>query len=291
MKYRIYLILKEVEEKYKPFLIQEFKEATTFDDIIVDQIYLETLTNKVPTWLWIEKTIADIKTSVLLVPARDQGALISIDKPEERKKIIESAFVNFSRKALLVCPEASEQLFNTILDDYELEFLHTSCFYLKSCCDEVRDLGCTHDHTSEDLLDCQFDIRDLLSLRIESEALEALSNPEKILSKIKSKKPKKREPVEVIEINGSISKEELSSYLSEKITELFKNANFSDEDEEIKYVVKKVFTNTDISTDIKTCRTEEEAEEFIEKIKREYPELNKTCNFIVCRTKKNEKED
>ena len=283
MKYRIYVILKEVEEKYKPFLIQEFKDSTNFDEVIIDKIYLETLTNKVPVWLWIEKVIEDIKTALALVPAKDQGALISIDKPEERRKVIESAFISFARKALMICPDASEQLFNEMLKDIDLEFLHTACFYLLSCCDEVRDLGYANDKTAEALLDCQFDIRDLLSLRVESEMLEPAKRR---LSKALSKKPKTE--VKTIEINGSISREDLSKYLSEKIAELFEGTS---DDSDIKYVVKKVYKNTDISTEIRTCETQEEAEEFIEKVKKAHPDLQNTCEFIVCRTKKNGKKD
>lgn len=289
MKYRIYVILKEVEEKYKPFLIQEFKDSTNFDEVVIDKIYLETLTNKVPVWLWIEKVIEDIKTALALVPAKDQGALISIDKLEERRKVIESAFISFARKALMICPDASEQLFNEMLKDIDLEFLHTTCFYLRNCCDEVRDLGYTHDKTKDAILDCQFDIRDLLSLRVESDTLEVVSKKRNL----KKPKPKKKKPpMEVIEINGSISQAELSEYISEKIAELFKNVVSTETDtEEIKYIVKKVYKGTDITTDIRTCETKEEAEEFIEKVKKAHPDLQNSCEFIVCRTKKNGKKD
>lgn len=285
MKYRMYIILKEVEDKYKPFLVQEFKDSTTFSETDIDRIYLETLTNKVPVWLWVEKAIEDIKASMFLVPEKGQGALISINKSEERKKVIESAFVSFGRKALMLCPDASEQLFNEILDDYELDFLHTSSFYLRGCCDEVRDLGFMKDKTSEALLDCQFDIRDLMSMRVESEALEMVTRKR---APRKKKSPKAK--VKTIEINGSISQDELSQYLSEKITELFNEVSSSDSDE-IKYVVKKVYNDSDMSTEIRTCETQEEAEEFIEKIKEQHPDLQSTCSFIVCRTKKNGKKN
>lgn len=292
IKMRVYTTLREMEDKYKPFFIQEFKNSTEFDDTVIDQLYLETLTNQVPVWLWIEKAISDIKASLSLVPTRETGAPTSINKNSERKKIIESAFHVFARKALITCPDASESLFNAILDDDDLEYLHPTCFFLRGCCDEIRDLGCARDKTPEKLLECTFDIREFLSLIAETETLENASK-KKAPKQYQTERVREEVPVEVIEINGSISQEELSKYLSEKITELFKNTAHTKakSSNKIQYVVKRVFNNTDISTDIKTCDTMEEAEEFIEKIKKNYPDLSHTSNFIICRTKKNEEKE
>lgn len=287
MKLRMYHILKEVNPEYKPFLVQEFKNAVTFDEAEVDKVYYETLMERVPTWLWIEKTVEDIKTAIYLVPAKDSTALLAIDKLEERKKLIESAFIFFVREALMVCPDACEKLCNTILEDMELDFLHKACFYLRSCCDEVRDYGLTEDRTPEKILDCQFDIRNFLNFRIETDIVTR--KPEDFKKPVKTE-PKVRKDVEVIEINGSISQKELSDYISQKVSELFRGVTTKESTEDIKYVVKKVFTNTNITTEVKTCNTKAEAEAFIERIKREYPELSKTCEFIVCRARKNGKK-
>lgn len=293
IKMRIYITLKEMEDKYKPFFIQEFKNSTDFEDTIVDRLYLETLTNQVPVWLWIEKAIADIKASLSLVPTKETGAPTSINKNKERKKIIESAFHVFARKSLMICPEASEQLFNAVLEDSELDYLHPTCFFLRGCCDEIRDLGCAKDKTPENLLECGFDIREFLSIVAETETLE-IANKKRAPKQYKTEKIKEKITTEVIEINGAISQEELSKYLSEKLTELFKNVAQPkiDSSEDIQYVVKRVFNNTDISTDIKTCATMEEAKEFIEKIKKKnYPALSQTSDFIIYRTKKHEEKD
>ena len=55
IKFRIYLILKEVEERFKPFIIECVKEAVNFDETIIDRIYLEVLNNTIPVWLWIDQ--------------------------------------------------------------------------------------------------------------------------------------------------------------------------------------------------------------------------------------------
>lgn len=282
VKYRIYTIFKEVEEEYKEVLLQSFKDAVTFDESIVDKLYFEALTNKVPVWLWIEKTMEDLKESIRLadnVPSR-----LSTNKIRCRKKLVESAFICFARRALFLSPDACEQLFDNILDTNELDFLHTSCFYLKNCCEEVRDSGKVQDEVPEELMECFFDIRDMLSLRLETEALY-----------IASQKPQKRrrpKPVksEEIQIETNLTEEEISELLSKKLMETFKGVTKPIKrkpPQHFQYVVNKVFNNTNISTSIRTCKTREEAEEFIEQIKKEYPELSDTCDFFISKEKRN----
>lgn len=285
IKYRIYSILKEVEEEYKLFLIEAFKEAVTFSDGIVDRLYLETLTDKVPVWLWVEKAIADMKESLILTEVTSVSRA-SVNKVEERKKIIESAFMNFARKALMTNVEASEQLFNEILDDNGLSFLHTSCFYLKSSCEEMRDSGTVQDKVPEELMECHFDIRDMLSLRIETEALELLNN-DKTELKFKPKK-KVIKKTEKINISPDMTEDEIKELVSQKMMSLFLEDFEEDKPKkkQFKYVVNKVFNNTQISTTIRVCDTKEEAEEFIKRIKREYPELQNTCEFFISKEKK-----
>lgn len=283
IKYRIYAILKDIEEENKPFLVEAFKEAVTFDENIVDKLYLETLTNKVPVWLWVEKAMADMKEALRLTEVTSMSRT-SVNKSEERKKIIESAFVNFARKALMISPDASEQLFDEILNDYDLSFLHTSCFYLKSSCEEMRNSGKVEDHISEDLMDCHFDIRDMLNFRVESEALKLL-NEEKSNYKIK-KKPERVIKVESVDITPDMTEAEILELINKKIFSVFKGlVNEEPKQQKFKYVVNKVFNDTQISTVIRVCNTREEAEKFIEKIKKEYPELQSTCDFFISREK------
>lgn len=281
IKYRIYLILKDVDEDYKPFLLEAFKEAVTFDEEIVDKLYLETLTTNVPVWLWVEKAIADIKETISLTEATSVCKL-SIDKKEEKKHLVESAFVNFGRDALMISADAAEQLFEAILNDDDLSFLHTTCFYLRSCCEEVRDSGTVQDKIPESLMECYFDPRSTLSAKVETEALKIFNKPRQIY-KPKEKKIK----TERIEINSDMTEEEISEFLSKKILESFKGITKFNNEPKYKYVVNKMFNNTQITTSIRTCNSREEAEEFIEQIKREYPELQANCKFFISK----EKED
>ena len=53
-----------------------------------------------------------------------------------------------------------------------------------------------------------------------------------------------------------------------------------------KFKVIKVFPDSGISIPIKTCNTAEEAENFIKKVEKEYPELLKSCKFEYYREDK-----
>lgn len=295
MKFRTYLILKEVEDKFRPFVIECVKEDVTFDESIIDRIYLEVLTGTVPVWLWIEEIIADIKLHLVAADAGLSvltGNRLSIDKLQERKNLIESAFLFFAREAIIVSPNATEQLLDQVLDDYDLDFLHKACFYLKTCCAEVRMIqGPESSEIPDELMSCIFDIKKILSFTIETKALNTFNRASRKESKYKkmTNLPLPAGDNEEIKlegnfvIDGTITHEELSNYISEKIVELFGGTVTSDSPSPNKvYVVKKVFTDSGITTDIRTCQTKEEAINFIQKIIKEYPELTNVCEFKVC---------
>lgn len=288
IKYRIYYILKEIDEELKPFFMNGFKNIVTFNDNIIDQIYLETLHGTVPVWLWIEKTIMDIKEAMRLMDTTISSTL-SINKKSSKEQIIESAFVVFSRKALFISVEASEQLFDKILNDVDLDFLHTTCFYLKSCCEEVRDMGTVQDKIPEEIMKCQFDIRDVMNFVIEFKALKKISKKKRKNYTKKKPKVEKIVTTEQINITPDMTEEEMSELINKKIMEAFHGLISAplQETTQLKYVVNKVFNNTQISTSIRTCKTRKEAEEFIKQIKEKYPELQKTCKFFISEEKEN----
>ncbi len=295
MKFRTYLILREVEDQFKPFIIECIKESVTFDESIVDRLYLEVLNNSVPTWLWIEEVIADIKLHLLSADngySMLTGSKLSINRAQERKNLIESAFILFARETVIISPAAAEQLIESILNDYDLEFLHNACFYLRSCCAELRQIkGARADEIPEEIMSCLFDIKKTLSFSMETKALKALSKAEKKESRYqkltKQTLPTSDNTPSISEsspliIEGTITHDELSKYISDKIAELFEGANGTSSSPDKVYVVKKVFTDSGLTTDIRECRTEEEAIDFIKKIIREYPELTNVCEFKVC---------
>ena len=305
IKYRLYLILKEVEDNFKPFIIEAFKEAVTFDEEIIDRIYLETLTDKVPVWLWIEKVMADIEVSIKLGDTGSLGAKLSINKINERKKIVESAFISFGRTAILINPSYAEELFNAILENKNLDFLSTSCFYLKSLCKNALE-KITEIKTKGNIMELEFDLKEILRISEETMTLEELQkNPLKKRQHMNpqlnnNNKGNSKQPLEnrTIIIEGKITPNELSEYISQRVIELFDGMTehpvnhthgFNDEtknpNRQIKYVVEKVYHNSNLKTDIRECKTEKEAVEFIKKIREEYPELKGTCDFIIRKEK------
>jgi hypothetical protein len=105
-----------------------------------------------------------------------------------------------------------------------------------------------------------------------------------------------KQPLPTEEVSGDItvqgsftidpcaSTEDISQQISQKIAELFGEniiSHSKPKPSNTTYVVKKVYINSGLSTDIRVCKTEEEAINFINKIVREYPELMNTCEFQV----------
>ena len=283
MKYRMYCIFRETEGSYREYLLRCFKEATTFNEEEINKIYFEAMSDKVPVWIWSEKAIADIKESIRLVEL-SVGSKLSVDKKEAKKKIAESAFINFIKRAFLISVDATEQLLNDILEDSDLNFLHTSAFFLRSSCEEVRDAGNVQDKIPEEIMHYHYDIKDIMNFRVLSEAFNIL-NERELLKKEKPVKSKIRKII--IDITPDMTEEEISELISNKVLSAFKKLSGSKS--KSKYVVNKVFNGTQISTTIRTCNTREEAEKFIEKIKKEYPDLTSTCEFFISEEKEDRK--
>jgi hypothetical protein len=307
IKFRTYLILKEVEDKFKPFIIECIKEAVTFDETIINRIYLEILNGTVPVWLWVEEAIADIKihlNSAQISSSILTGLKLSIDKLQERKNLIESAFILFAREAMMISPLAVKQLLEEVLEDNDLDFLQSACFYLQESCKEIQKFK-NSEEVPDKLMSCVFDIKKILSFGIETKELSRLNRFEK-KQKTYEKVTKQPLPTEItgevvaegsFTVDNTFTSEEISQYISEKIAELFEG-NVSThsylkpkQPSSTVYVVKKVFTDSGISTNIRVCRSEEEAVNFIKKIIKEYPELTNVCEFQVERINDKEKNN
>ena len=273
------------------------KEAVTFSDEELDRISLEIQNNIVPVWLWIEQAVADIKLSLIALESSIKGISLSINKEKERKKIIESAFIMFARKAVLLSPVAANQLFNSILDDYNLEFLHSACTYLKSCCPEVQFVK-KDKRIPDSIMQCRIDSKQILSFVIETNALSDTGTPEsKIIKKSENNLKKQNmthsmttslneRPVNMNENDNSLMAEVKIMDCPDSLRTIIENLldikmSLDEEVQNTVYVVKKVFTDSGLSTNIRTCQTEQEAAEFIRHIRKEYPELLKVCEFQI----------
>ena len=297
LKYRSFILLQEVDEKLREFVLQGIKDFTEIPETEIDRIYLEVKTNQVPVWLWVEKCVADLRTAL---KSEDMALVIGrakIDKKNCKKSIIESAFIQFMRNAMSLSVQASRKVCLEILDCYDLEFLHASCFYLLSVCDSISEFKSIKEtKIPMKLLDCTFNIRNILSFKMETKALDFLNRSEK--EPIWNDRAQHEgEFTHVIELDSKKAKqlttEQLSNFLSQKITELFEETTSKEESfkntppiskpEQAphRFVVKKVFKGMDEGIVLRDFENKKEAEEFKESIERKFPDLLKTCEFII----------
>ena len=292
IKFRLYFILSEIDKEDKPFALQIIKDQVNFNENIINKINLESENSTVPLWLWIEKTIADLKEALSYSESYN-SARISINKLLCRKKIITSSFIMFIRRSLLISPTATHKLCEEILETPELNFLNTSCFYILQNCEEMKELK-KEVKINKEILDCCFDIRERMSYQIEKKALNTITESSKkhrnftqeLLEPLESKNSKNDNvPVFTLNIENTkeMTQEQLSNFLSQKITELFKNSTVKkDSSKKEVYIVRKVFKNAENQEVVlKECKTQEEAEKFVEQIKRNFPDLLKTCSFPI----------
>lgn len=374
IKLRIYYILKELRksEEFKPAILEIIKNAVTFDSSVVDRLNLETRSNDIPSWLWVDKAIADIKLSLKTGELTFSESSMSIDKREERKKLVRSAFVRFGRTALIVSPFSANSLFDAVLKESDLDFLHSVCFYLKEIYTKaISEKHIKGDETDKRIFNVEFTLEDILNINAETEALKrkasirdtlnplnpANYNPQKgvdFLSltdeqlqefinscpsdsdeeevdetantngldpttsttvikngKVIFHEVKKGNKVintedestkgshkhgadfivsqplksETISLEGTISPVELSNFISEKVIELFQNNTTRKEvitkETDLKYIVQKVYNDSDLKTDLKTCNSEEEAVEYIRSLQKNYPDWSSTCHYVI----------
>ena len=180
VKFRTFLLLREIEDQYRNYTMEVIKDIANFDEDELNRIYLEAMNNRVPVWLWVEKSIADIK---LALNIGDSGALVTgrlkVEKKDAKKAIIESSFISYIRDCIMVSPRAAEELCLKVMEDDELDFLHTSCFYLLSGCQEMKIMDKEENGIHPNILTQSFNIRDLLSFTTEIKALEKITKKPK----------------------------------------------------------------------------------------------------------------
>ena len=302
--YRLYTILKNAPKDITPYVIGITKDLTGIKEELLDKVVLETLAEEPPLWLWIDKTVADIKLSIKLATANGMVCEAEIDKKELQRKMVRSAFIGFVRRVALVCTKAARDLCQYIIDEepIELDFLADVCFALIG---EISELPPV-EQMQDSVFHTEFDIRNMLSYRIETEIIE---------------KRKKREEEEALQQQAQDISDQMDKVIDEAVVapvadkhndeidatvyavKMPANSdnNFIVEavnkvmkqilDEQLKtdkamktkaekYAVVKEYENS-VSTTLKAFDTEAEAESYKEKIESSFPELMKSCKLKV----------
>ena len=271
--YRYYTILKRAPKEISYLLVQIIRDMTDIKQELLDRVTLEASLDIIPLWIWVNRTTADLKLSLKLACA-DQIGNASMNRKELQKKLIRSAFVYYVRSISMVSPTAAETLCNHIINEEttDLSFLESACF---SLIPEIKELD-KDAIVAEEVIHTTFDINKILSYKIETEVLKDFNKKE--TRKLKSSKStdtsintNTEEPVDLSEM----LKKTINEILEAQQSNLTKSTG--------KFIVVKEYDGCDISTPLKECSSEEEAEKFIENMKKQFPELLKTVTFRICK--------
>ena len=295
LKVNIYRMLFECDRN---LFFEAIKEAVTLDEEILNRIYFEVINKSVPIDLWIDSVIEDIKWMINPYTYPIVNTKTSIDKTKEKQNMLKSMFIRFIRELVLVSPDAVEMLLNKIQENDKFEFLHSSCIYLKDCCNQIKSSKYySPDNITSDIFRYNLNMVEPLSLGEETAKITEIPKTTKRTRKSKEKpewkvKEETEQPRGIIQITkidlgghtrgSEINEEDIPNFPTEELQRLIdylipiKNVSQG----KVTYVVQKTFKNTGITTDIKQCDSEEEAEEFIEEMSKQCPE---TCKLIICK--------
>ena len=273
--YCVYYILKESDEKYRYLFFEAIKDALDTDEDLLNSILFKVNHKIVPVDIWINKILSDIYLNLKAPEITPYMEALPFKRTQEKKNILISSFIMFVREVIMTCPPVAVDLLNAVLNEQNLEFIHPACLYLFEGCKEIQNFECCSNEISEEIFRLKFNPRAIMSIDIETRSI--------LLDKEKAHKYPSEETKapNIITIEGSISNEQLSQAINQKVLELINS--LSNENNQTSYVVQKEFKNTNIRTDVAQCKTEKEALKFIEQVKKENPELQRTCNFIIKR--------
>ena len=274
--FRMYSILSSVEKNLYSYVLESFEEMGNLPEDKIQRVRAELALNKVPVWIWENKCVSDIKECIKISEQTANQSSITADQKKLKMKIVTSAFIFFTRKIAMLSTKVAHDFCIHIMNERGLESLNSACTYLLNELEELQSDKKITKELFKKLLDEHFDIRETLSYRIETKALLMMNKNEENLkyeSKNNSKEQNRstEKNTEVINFTNQMIKAEeiLSSLLNPK------SKDSTD------YVVKKVFYGSNKVTTLETFKSKAEAEEFIEDIIKNMPELLQTCTFII----------
>jgi hypothetical protein len=286
--YRYYVILKKSPKEIIGFIKEIVRDLVDIDQELLDKVALEAMVDEAPVWLWIDRVIADIKLSITLACA-DQIGHLSMDKKVMQKKILKSCFIFFCRKCSMLSVSAVRRLCTHIIEEepIDLDFLEDSCFALLEQLSQLPE----DKEINPDLVHCAFDIRDMMSYKVETDVLEKLSNAplnvekaEDIANILNDKLEDDNESsdmvhVATIDLSKVNDTSDVSKVISDRIAEILNQQLKSEKatKQEEKWTVYKNYGGYE--TALRTFDSEKEADDFIDNIVKSFPELKNSCKF------------
>jgi len=268
LAYMIYLTLSNVPTDLYPFLLGCFRKMCDLPDEVFIKIRNEINLNNVPLWLWRDKCIADLRESIRL--STKSNTELSANPKTLRKKLLESSFLVFIKKIAYVYPQAAIDLCEDIMKTEELEFLNTICMVLIQ---ELSNLAVKNKPTKKDLnlvMNTLIDFRELLTFAVECQENKRNGIPE--------------EPEETGE-ESEMSAEEITEKIDTLVQSIFntvpKKFIVKKPAQETLFIVKKYFKGSKNNTVLRTFKTKREAESFVREILEQFPDLERTCTFVI----------
>ena len=304
--YRLYTILKNAPQDTIPYVLECTRNLIDIKEDDINKIILEAKVEEPPIWLWVQRTVADMKLSIKFACAEGMMCEAELDKKLIQQKIVKSAYVNFCRKAALTCTKAARELCRYIIDEepIELGFLEDVSF---SMIGEISELPET-EKFPDSLFHMDFDIRNMLSYRLETEVLDKREKRDKEEKELKKQSEKINEQMDkaidealVMPVNElhndnmdatvyavKVAVNESEGIMADAVSNIMKqilNDQLKTEKamkaKETKYSVIKEYANSPVVTTLRTFDTEAEAESYKEKLEESFPELMKSCKLKV----------
>lgn len=288
LKMRIYIILKELKEDYRGYVIQAVKNIVQLPEEELERVILEVSQPEMPLWLWVDRCIADIKLAVFHSELTNTPETkLAINKKKVKTDVVVSAFNKFVREILIRCSQAARELLIRVREDNELDFLHPSCVF---CLEELRSFEEKHPPKAKipfSLIEVGFNVKNILSFLMETDALEHFNkSSEKVANKAKNlmEKAQKEDKQGFIEALDEV----ISSVIGETIENLATQEAEEKEEKPIKkvgarYVVMKRFTGSNFQVPLRDFKTRSEALVYVNELIENFPELKKTCTFDIVR--------
>lgn len=266
--YRLYVMLKNAPKDISQYVIEVVKNITEVDRADLDRVLLELSNSERPLWIWIKRTIADLKLSLMFASVDSMANVADTDRMEIQKKIIKSAFVHFCRSTLMLSTVAVRELCQTIINEepLTLDFLQDVCFTMINTVAEMPET----DEVSENLFHSAFSTQDMLNFRFEKEMIE------KGEAKASGKSKAKEDMYVIKEPETKEEEEYLSKAISDAVTKVVKKYEKGK-----KFAVVKRYEGSKVSTVLKCYENRDKAEAFIRTVKEEYPELLKSCTLTI----------
>lgn len=281
LKYRIYVILKELKEDLRGYVIEAVKNITKFPEGELERVIWELTQDEPPLWLWVERCIADFKMATYHAELTNTPECrLFIDKKQAKLNLVRSSFNLFIREVSLCSSKAARELLLKVMEDEELEFLHPSCVF---CLQELQVLEQERLPKAKipmTILDKSFDVKHMLSFVMETEALE---RSEKKSAKVADKAQNLMEKAKKEDKQGFIEAldEVISSVIGETIEELADHE--SKDSSGTRYIVIKRFLQSNLQVPLQDFKTRSEALLYVDELIKNFPELKKTCTFDIIR--------